>query len=224
LPKLLIVEDEPAMALALRDNCEFEGYQVEVAGDGEQAIRTVLESPPDLILLDVMLPRLSGLDVCRRLRRQGVAVPIIMLTARGGELDKVAALDLGADDYVTKPFGIAELMARIRAQLRRSLAAAALPDSCKFGAMEVDFRNHRAQRNGAAVALSPREFEILRYLVAHRGEVVTREQLMKDVWRINGYPLTRTIDNHIAKLRQKIEGDGAPYLVTIHRVGYKFLG
>ncbi|MDX1979481.1 MAG: response regulator transcription factor, partial [Bryobacteraceae bacterium] len=151
--------------------------------------------------------------------------PIIVLTARGEELDKVAALDLGADDYVTKPFGIPELMARIRAQLRRSRALAPLPDSCEFGAVVVDFRSHHATRGGLPLALSPREFEILRYLVAHRGEVVTREQLMQEVWRIRGYPLTRTIDNHIARLRQKIETGGEPvFLVTVHRVGYKFLG
>lgn len=213
------------MVLALRDNCEFEGYEVEVASDGEQAIRMALQTQPDLILLDVMLPKLSGLDVCRRLRQQRVATPIIVLTARGEELDKVAALDLGADDYVTKPFGIPELMARIRAQLRRSRALAPLPDFCEFGAVVVDFRSHHATRGGLPLALSPREFEILRYLVAHRGEVVTREQLMQEVWRIRGYPLTRTIDNHIAKLRQKIEAEGEPvFLVTVHRVGYKFLG
>lgn len=212
------------MAMALRDNCEFEGYQVEVAGDGEQAVRQAMESRPDLILLDVMLPRMSGLDVCRTLRQRGLDCCIILLTARGQEVDKIAGLDLGADDYVTKPFSVRELMARVRAHLRRSAAQPAAPERYEFGGVTLDFRNHQAERAGEPVPLSAREFEILRYLIRHRGEVVTREQLMQEVWKIRGYPLTRTIDNHIAKLRQKVDAAEPQFIVTVHRVGYKFLG
>ncbi len=218
--KLLIVEDEPALALTLRDNCEFEGYEVIVASDGERALALAAESTPDLILLDVMLPKLSGLDVCRTLRQRGTTASIILLTARGQEDDKIAGLDLGADDYVTKPFSVAELMARIRAHLRRATAL----EQYEFGGVTIDFRRHRAEREGVPLELSAREFEILRYFIRRRGEVVTREQLMQDVWRMRDYPLTRTIDNHIARLRQKVD-DGEPrFLVTVHRVGYKFLG
>ena len=226
MPKVLIVEDEPEMVVGLRDNCEFEGLDVVVAGDGEDGLRKALGERPDVILLDVMLPKMSGLDVCRTLRRRGITTPIIMLTAREQEADKVAGLELGADDYVTKPFSIRELMARVRAQLRR---AARLGDEVKqygFGSIALDFASHRASRQGKPLLLSPREFAILRYLIQRRGEVVTREELLDSVWGIHRYPFTRTVDNHIAKLRQKIEDVAAKpeYIITVHRLGYKFLG
>lgn len=220
MPKLLIVEDEPALALTLRDNCEFEGYDVAVASDGEQALALAEGNPPDLILLDVMLPKKSGLDVCRTLRQRGSGACIILLTARGQEADKIAGLDLGADNYVTKPFSVAELMARIRAHLRR----ATTPGEYRFGPVTIDFRTQQARRDGAPIELSAREFEILRYFIRRRGEVVTREQLMQDVWKLRDYPFTRTIDNHIARLRQKVDSGEPQFLVTVHRVGYKFLG
>jgi two-component system alkaline phosphatase synthesis response regulator PhoP len=225
LPRILIIEDEPGMALGLRDNCEYEGYEVSVACDGEEGLRRALEERPDLILLDVMLPKLSGLDVCRRLRAGGSVVPVIMLTARGLEIDKVVGLELGADDYVTKPFGVNELLARIRAHLRRASRPAAEVDAYSFGDVELNFRTHEAAKAGRPVDLSAREFEILKYLIRRRGEPVTRDQLLEDVWG-DRYPFSRTVDNHIAKLRQKIETDPTEprFIVTLHRIGYKFLG
>ena len=213
------------MALGLRDNCEYEGYEVSVARDGEEGLRLALAERPDLVLLDVMLPRLGGLDVCRRLRAQGSAVPVIMLTARGQEIDKVLGLELGADDYVTKPFGVNELLARIRAHLRRAARPAAAVESYAFGDVELNFRTHEATKAGRPLDLSAREFEILKCLVRRRGEAVTRDQLLDEVWG-DRYPFSRTVDNHIAKLRQKIETDPSEprFIVTLHRVGYKFLG
>jgi len=224
LQRILIIEDEPDMALGLRDNFEFEGYAVSVARDGEEGLNQALVEKPDLIILDVMMPRMSGLDVCRQLRGRSVAAPIIMLTARGQEMDKVIGLETGADDYVTKPFSLQELLARVRAHLRRQ--ARRSTETYRFGDIELDFRRYQASRDGHPLDLSPREYEILKYLVEHRGETVTREQLLDEVWGYDNYPLTRTIDNHIAKLRHKIEP--APteprYIITVHRIGYRFLG
>jgi two-component system alkaline phosphatase synthesis response regulator PhoP len=224
LQRILIIEDEPDMALGLRDNFEYEGYAVAVARDGEEGLDRALTEKPDLILLDVMLPRMSGLDVCRQLRRKGVTAPIIMLTARGQEMDKVIGLEVGADDYVTKPFGLRELLARVRAHLRRQAKPSI--ETYRFGDVELDFKRYRATRGGRPLDLSPREFEILKYLIEHRGQTVTREQLLDEVWGYDDYPFTRTIDNHIAKLRQKVEPVAMEpqYIITVHRVGYKFLG
>ena len=225
-PKLLIVEDDPAMARGLRDNFEFEGYEVLTAANGEDGLRVALSAKPDLILLDVMLPRMSGFEVCRQLRDRGVSTPVVMLTARGQELDKVAGLELGADDYVTKPFSIRELAARVRAHLRRSAAKATPVTHYTFGDVALDFTHHQATVKGEPLALTPREFDILRYLIQHRGEVVTRDDLLDRVWGITNFPMTRTVDNHIAKLRHKIEAEPAEprFLLTVHRIGYKFLG
>jgi two-component system alkaline phosphatase synthesis response regulator PhoP len=224
--KILVVEDEPGIVLGLRDNLEYEGFEVRAAADGEEALRCALEERPDLILLDLMLPKLSGLDVCRRLRRQGVETPVIMLTARGQEIDKVLGLEIGADDYVTKPFSVRELLARVRAQLRRAEKRPATEDVCRFGSIELNFRKHQAWRNGQPFELSPREFALLKYFLQHRGETITRDQLLDEVWGYDNFPLTRTVDNHIARLRQKIEENPAEpqYIITVHRVGYKFLG
>ena len=213
------------MTLGLKDNCEYEGYEVSVARDGEEGLRRALEERPELILLDVMLPKLSGLDVCRQLRINGSGVPIIMLTARGQEIDKVVGLELGADDYVTKPFSINELLARIRAQLRRASRPAAKVETYLFGDIELNFRTYQATKAGRPVELSAREFEILKYLIRRRGEPVTRDELLEEVWG-DKYPFSRTVDNHIAKLRQKIETDPSEprFIVTLHRVGYKFIG
>ena len=225
MPKILIIEDEPDMALGLRDNCEYEGYEVSVARDGEEGLSRALAERPDLILLDVMLPKLSGLDVCRTLRGRGADTPVIMLTARGQEIDKVVGLEVGADDYVTKPFGINELMARVRAHLRRASRPAAELETYSFGDVELNFRTHYAAKAGRPLDLSAREFEMLKYFVRRRGEPVTRDQLLNDVWG-DQYPFSRTVDNHIAKLRQKIEDDPSDprHIITLHRVGYKFLG
>jgi DNA-binding response OmpR family regulator len=223
--RVLIVEDDAAMVVALRDGFKYEGYAVQVARDGHAALRGVSESDPDLIILDVMLPKMSGLEICRQLRSLGHDVPIIMLTARGQEIDKVQGLKLGADDYVTKPFSFLELIARVEAVLRRSRGRAAA-EACRFGDVTLDFRRQEATRAGAPLELSSREFAILEYLVARRGEVVTREQLLQAVWGYESFPFTRTVDVHIAKLRRKIESDQMEprFIVTVHRLGYKFTG
>jgi DNA-binding response OmpR family regulator len=224
LQRILIIEDEPDMALGLRDNFEFEGYAVSVARDGEEGLNQALAEKPDLIILDVMMPRMSGLDVCRRLRGRNMDAPIIMLTARGQEMDKVIGLETGADDYVTKPFSLQELLARVRAHLRRQGRRSI--ETYNFGDIALDFKRYQASKDGRPLDLSPREYEILKYLIERRGETVTREQLLDEVWGYDNYPLTRTIDNHIAKLRHKIEPVPAEprYIITIHRIGYRFLG
>jgi DNA-binding response OmpR family regulator len=224
--KVLIVEDDQAMAVALRDGFSYEGYSVQVARDGQTGLKLASERGLDLVILDVMLPRLSGLDVCRRLRSEGNSTPIIMLTARGQEIDKVLGLKTGADDYVTKPFSFLELMARVEAVLRRVSKTSDEIESAQFGDVEINFRTFEARKGGRAVELSPREYKMMRYFVEHRGEVVTRDELLDHVWGYTGLPLTRTVDMHIAKLRQKIEDTpGDPrHIITIHRVGYKFTG
>ena len=224
--KVLIVEDDQAMAVALRDGFTYEGYAVQVARDGATGLRMATEKGHDLVILDVMLPRMSGLDVCRQLRSAGNPTPIIMLTARGQEIDKVLGLKTGADDYVTKPFSFLELMARVEAVLRRASKAVEAVESAQFGDVEVNFKSFEASKGGRALELSPREFKMLKYFVEHRGEVVTRDQLLDHVWGYEGLPLTRTVDMHIAKLRQKIEDtpSGPRHIITVHRVGYKFTG
>jgi len=226
LQRVLIIEDEPDMVLGLKDNFEYEGYDVVVARDGKEGISRALADKPDLILLDIMLPKISGLDVCRQLRTSGVDTPVIMLTARGQEIDKVIGLETGADDYVTKPFSIKELLARVRAHLRRASKRVAEIETYAFGEIHLDFRKYQATKEGQPIELSPREFELLKYFIQHHGETITRDQLLDDVWGYDNYPFTRTIDNHIAKLRQKIEQIPAEprYIITVHRVGYRFLG
>lgn len=226
MQKVLIIEDEPDMVLGLRDNFEYEGYDVLVARDGREGLDRALADNPDLILLDIMLPKMSGLDVCRQLRSNGVDTPVIMLTARGQEIDKVIGLEMGADDYVTKPFSIKELLARVRAHLRRATRQVAEVESYVIGDVNLNFKKYEAIKDGKEIELSPREFELLKYFIQHRGETITRDQLLDDVWGYDNYPFTRTVDNHIAKLRQKIEPTPAEpkYIITVHRVGYKFLG
>ena len=227
---ILIIEDEPDMVLGLKDNFEYEGYRVLVARDGKEGLERAITDDPDLILLDIMLPKLSGLDVCRDLRGKGLETPVIMLTARGQEIDKIVGLEIGADDYVTKPFSIRELLARVRAQIRRG--SRRIPqryvelDTFRIGDLELDFKKHKAVRDGGEVEFSPREFELLKYFIRHRGETVTRDQLLDDVWGYANYPVTRTVDTHIAKLRHKIEpvSTDPRYIITVHRIGYKFLG
>jgi DNA-binding response OmpR family regulator len=227
MPHVLIVEDDDSMARALHDGFEYEGYQVTLARDGEAGLSLARrEPPPDLLVLDVMLPKLSGLDVCRAIRAAGSRMPIIMLTARGQEIDKVLGLRLGADDYVTKPFGFLELVARVEALLRRAAPPVADPETHRFGDLVVDFKRHEACKNGAPLELSPREFRLLRYFVEHRGEIVSRDALLDAVWDYDEPPLTRTVDMHVAKLRRKLEDEPSDpqWIVTIHRLGYKFTG
>lgn len=224
--RVLIVEDEPDMVLGLKDNFEYEGYDVLVARDGKEGLDRAARDKPDLILLDVMLPRMSGLDVCRQLRSSGIDTPVIMLTARSQEIDKVIGLEIGADDYVTKPFSIKELLARVRAHLRRASKQVSDIEAYRFGDIELNFRKYQATRAGELIDLSHREFEILKYFIQHQGEAITRDQLLDEVWGYDNFPLTRTVDNHIAKLRQKIEQvpTEPEYIITVHRVGYMFLG
>jgi two-component system alkaline phosphatase synthesis response regulator PhoP len=226
MPKVLIVEDDESMAIALKDGFEYEGYATTVARDGQTGLQMAGEGSPDVMILDVMLPRLSGLDVCRQLRKDGSTIPIIMLTARGQEIDKVLGLKLGADDYVTKPFGFLELMARVEAVLRRASGRASVLAAYRFGSIAVDFKSGEVRRGGQDLDLTAREFRLLQYFIEHRGEVVARDELLDAVWEYDRAPLTRTVDMHVAKLRKKIEEipSEPKYLVTVHRVGYKFTG
>jgi len=223
MSRILVVEDDPAMSVALRDGFEYERYNVDMAADGEDALRRATGGDHDLIILDVMLPKMSGLDVCRELRKNGSHTPVIMLTARGQEIDKIVGLRVGADDYVTKPFSFMELLARVEAVLRRTSRNA--QSEVAFGEVTLDFKCYRATRKGDAIELTPREFTILRYLIDHANEVVSREALLDHVWGYDNNALSRTVDTHIARLRQKIEMvPGEPrHLITVHRVGYRFV-
>jgi two-component system alkaline phosphatase synthesis response regulator PhoP len=225
LSKILIIEDEPDMVVGLKDNFEFEGYEVVTASDGATGLERARSQKPDLVLLDIMLPRLSGLEVCKTLRSEGFTAPIIMLTARGQEIDKVVGLELGADDYVTKPFSIRELLARVRAILRRTDGVKKRISRYHFDDVELDFETYKGTRGGVALEMSPREFELLRYLIERKGDTVTRDKLLEDVWGYESYPSTRTVDTHIAKLRAKIGDSGSEprHILTIHGVGYKFV-
>ena len=226
-PRVLVVEDDEAMAVALHDGFAYEGYEVTVARDGETGLQLARESSPDLMILDVMLPKMTGLEVCKILRGEGSGLPIIMLTARGQEIDKVLGLKLGADDYVTKPFSFMELTARVEAVLRRTQPGGRTQRvEHRFGDVTVDLDRHEATRAGEPLELTPREFRLLGYLLEHRAEVVTREELLDAVWGYDTIPFTRTVDTHIAKLRKKIEADPSDpqHIITVHRLGYKFVG
>jgi DNA-binding response OmpR family regulator len=225
MSKILIVEDEPDMVLGLKDNFEFEGYEVVTASDGASGLERARSLKPDLVILDIMLPKLSGLEVCKTLRGEGFQTPIIMLTARGQEIDKVVGLELGADDYVTKPFSIREVLARVRAILRRTDGMPKRLSRYRFADVDLDFETYAATKGGVALDLSPREFDLLRYLIERKGETVTRDRLLEDVWGYDSYPSTRTVDTHIAKLRAKIGDSGTEpkFILTIHGAGYKFV-
>jgi DNA-binding response OmpR family regulator len=223
--RILVVEDDPAILRGLSDNLKLESHEVLTAADGEAAYRLIGEARPDLIVLDLMLPKLSGYELCRKLRSEGVATPILMLTARGEEGDRVLGLDLGADDYMTKPFSIRELMARVRALLRRTQTSTPLPDELRFGDVTVDFRSYEAKKGDDTVEMTPKEYQLLRALAARSGEVVRREELLAEVWGYDTLPNTRTVDNHVATLRAKLEPDksGSCHIQTVHGVGYKFV-
>lgn len=224
MSRILVVEDDPAMSVALRDGFEFEKHIVEMAGDGDEALRAAARMQPDVIILDVMLPKKSGLDVCRELRRSGNNTPIIMLTARGLEVDKIVGLKIGADDYITKPFSFMELLARLEAVMRRTRRECA-GEEVSFGDVTLDFRRYSASKGGAALELTQREFRLLRYFIDHANEVVSRDALLNHVWGYDLSALTRTVDTHIARLRQKIEDVPAEprHLLTVHRAGYRFV-
>lgn len=222
---ILIVEDDASILRGLEDNLKFEGYEVLSATEGQQGLQLALEKAPHLVLLDIMLPGLSGYDICRKLKAEKPELPIIMLTARGQEVDKVAGLDLGADDYVTKPFSVPELMARIRAVLRRYDKRGSELDVYSFGNVTLDFKKCEAMVAGKEVKLSAREFAIMKYFIAHAGEVVHRHDLLDEVWGYEAFPTTRTVDNQILGLRKKLEEDPSHprHLVSVRSAGYKFV-
>ena len=225
MTRILVVEDEPGIALGLEDDLKMEGYDVEVASDGITAARRARETPFDLILLDLMLPGKDGLEVCRELRRAGLRTPILMLTAKAQEAEKVIGLEIGADDYVTKPFGARELRARIKALLRRA-SDGAEPGSYSFGDVEVDFLRGELRRSGRAVEMTPIEFKLMGLFIRSRGRVLSRERLIEGVWGPETYASDRVVDNHIANLRKKIEPDPANprYLRNLRGLGYRFDG
>jgi DNA-binding response OmpR family regulator len=224
---ILIVEDEPNMRLGLKDNLEFEGYSVDLAEDGAAGLEKILKQSYDLIIMDVMMPRMSGLDACRKAREAGVESPILLLTAKSEEVDKVIGLELGADDYVTKPFGLRELLARIKAILRRGALRKENVKSSdvKVGRLNVNFETYTASDDKGQVRMSHKEYAILQYLLSRKNEIVSRYDLLEKVWGYEESPTTRTVDNFIVKLRQKVETDpNDPHLIlTVHGTGYKLI-
>lgn len=222
---ILIIEDDPSIRIGLKESLELEHYRVLVADDGLAGDAAARREAIDLILLDLTLPGRNGEEVCRGLRHDGINTPIIMLTAKKDEIDRIIGFEVGADDYVTKPFSMRELHARIRAVLRRGMPIVREMEECSFGALHFDFRKQEALRDGAALKLSAMEFNIIKYFAAHEGEVISRDMLLDEVWGYESFPTTRTVDNFILALRKKIETDPARprHLVTVHRAGYRFI-
>ena len=224
---ILIVEDEPSMLMGLKDNLEFEGYEVDTAEDGESGLDKISGNKYSLVLLDVMLPKISGFDVCKKVREKGIETPIILLTARGEEIDKVLGLEFGADDYITKPFSLRELLARIRAVLRRTQNHSTKPEESKvqIGRLSIDFSSFEGFVQGEEVKMSHKEVEILHYLWGKRNQIVSRDDLLDQIWGTEYQPTSRTIDNFVLKLRQKIEEDPnhAKIILTVHGVGYRLV-
>lgn len=225
MPRILIVDDEPNMRLGLKDNLEFEGYEVDLEADSEEGLQKILDVNFDLVLLDVMMPKLSGFDVCKTIRKKGLNTPVLLLTAKGQEIDKVLGLEFGADDYVTKPFSLRELLARIKAVLRRGENLNPDETKIKIGNVDVNFQNYTALKDNEEIQLSHKEFEILNYLWKHRNQTVSREDLLEKIWGYEESPTTRTVDNFILKLRQKIESDPnhPRVIITVHGIGYKLI-
>jgi two-component system alkaline phosphatase synthesis response regulator PhoP len=224
--KILLVEDEEGLIFTLTDRLESEGYAVTAARDGEAGLTIALQNSFNVIILDIMLPKKNGFDVCRELRAKGIATPILMLTAKGETVDKVVGLKLGADDYLTKPFEVIELLARIEALLRRSQNKISNSiESFAFGDVEVDFRRAEVKKNNERIDLSAMEFKLLQYFIEHRGEVLKRDELLDEVWGYDAMPTTRTVDVHIAWLRQKLEDNPRypSFIQTVHGFGYKFI-
>jgi len=225
--KILLIEDEPGISMAVKDELEFEGYEVKLVENGVTGLESILHDQPDLVVMDLMLPGKNGFEICSEVRRRGVATPIIMLTARTQEADKVKGLDLGADDYVMKPFSLAELTARIRAVLRRSekanLAEEGSSDCLRLGELWVDLKKHEVLKGKERVELTHKEFQLLELLFKHPGEVISRDQILNSVWGEEVYVTHRTVDSHVATLRKKIETepDRPQYILTVRGVGYK---
>jgi len=225
MARILIVEDEPNMRMGLIDNLEFEGYEVDIAVDGEEGLAKATGEKYNLILLDVMLPKISGFEICKQTRAKGIMTPIILITAKGEEIDKVLGLELGADDYVTKPFSVRELLARIKAVLRRGVAEAESEDEAVIGRLHVNFKTYTAIVSGSQVQMSHKEYEILKYLWQNKNNTVSRDSLLNDIWGYEESPTTRTVDNFILKLRQKVEADPnhPKIILTVHGIGYKLI-
>jgi two-component system alkaline phosphatase synthesis response regulator PhoP len=223
--RLLLVEDEPGLVMTLTDRLSAEGYEVDSATDAGTALTSATTGNYDAILMDVMLPGGNGFDICKTVRQKGIQTPILMLTARGQVVDRVVGLKLGADDYLVKPFEMAELLARIEALLRRAPLAQPT-EAYRFGDISVDFRKAEVMRNGAVIELSAREFKLLKYFVEHRGAALSRDELLNEVWGYNAMPSTRTVDVHVAWLRQKLEDNvrHPQFILTVHGLGYKFAG
>ena len=227
MTKILVVDDEQNMRTGLKDNLEFEGYDVETAVDGEQGLKKIIDNNYNLIILDVMMPKKSGFDVCKEVRKAGITTPIILLTAKGEEIDKVVGLEIGADDYVTKPFSLRELLARVKAILRRgeNLMMNEVEREVKIGRLEINFNGYKATSKNKDIQLSHKEFEILHYLWKRRNSTVSRDDLLSEVWGYDENPSTRTVDNFILKLRQKVEVDSnhPQVILTVHGIGYKLV-
>ncbi|MCK9409968.1 MAG: response regulator transcription factor [Bacteriovoracaceae bacterium] len=226
MARILVIEDEPEMQRGLRDNLEFEGYTVQVIGEGKKAMETIRSAKFDLILLDVMLPGMSGFDICKNARTEGITAPIIMLTAKGEEVDKVLGLEFGADDYITKPFSLRELLARVKAVLRRvPVNTKTVSAKATIGALEIDFESYTAQKKGKPVAMTSKDFDILKYLWIHQQQVISRDELLKHVWGYDESISSRTVDNFIVKLRRHVEKDPSSpkHIITIHGTGYKLI-
>jgi len=221
---ILVIEDDPSILLGLKKNLEFEGYTVLVAQDGEQGLEMAFDSKPDLILLDIMLPQVNGFEICRSVRKHEPAVPILMLSAKDQEIDKIMGLDLGADDYITKPFSVKELLARVKAALRRTRALDGEHEPFHFGDIEVDYSGRVLRLKGDPLECTPKEFDLLRFLIRNRGRVLSRDQILNKVWGYDYYGTPRTIDNFIQKLRQKVERDAQEpdHILTVRGIGYRF--
>ncbi len=228
MARILLIEDEPGLVMTLQDRLVDENYEVESANDGEEGFQKAKSDDFDVIVLDLMLPKKSGLDVCRDLRQAGVETPIIMLTAKGQVVDKVLGLKLGANDYMQKPFEMMELLARIEVQLRKKTSEKKSSASgiVAFGDTEINFQSIEVKKEGETISLSSKEFQLLKFMVENEGVILSRDQLLNEVWGYDAVPSTRTVDVHIAWLRQKLEADsGYPkYILTVHGFGYKFVG
>ena len=221
--KILIAEDDRNILAGLMDILKMDGYSTVIARDGEVALKQVKDRNPDLLILDVMLPKMSGFEVCKKLKELGSSIPIIILSAKGDEADKVLGLELGADDYVTKPFSPRELLVRIKAVLRRSNQTARVPEIYEFANIRVDFKRFQMFKDGNEIKLTSAEFKILKLLLANKGEPVSRHTILGDIW--NSEVTTRTVDTHIWNLREKMEKDPSnpKHIITVHRIGYKFV-
>ncbi|MBI2619307.1 MAG: response regulator transcription factor [Ignavibacteriales bacterium] len=225
MKKILIIEDDLAILRGLVDNLNSEHYSVVAESDGIKGFEKARTAQWDLLVLDVMLPGMNGLEICRQLRSAGSKIPILMLTGKGDETDKVLGLELGADDYVTKPFSVRELLARIKALLRRQTDLVSLVHETDIGEVHIDFKRQEASKGKKKIEMSAKEYELLRYFVEREGQVISRDQLLNEVWGYEAMPTTRTVDNYILSLRKKIEPSPSKprYLLTIHTVGYKFV-